>query len=204
MVEIKQNTKVPISVIINNKSYFSADDLNTFDITYFAGTHRNLRGIVIKKNIPEYNIVYAYMKDDKLIVSREAYVRSKLYLQDEWVYENIPKMIQLNNKKLNEDGNEVNIAELYDIPPAPEILLLSRNEMFKDSDDNIIEIEVRGEREHNKCFFRVKDIAKGFDIPQLIGTIIRNNNGYIEEEHYRYFIIKSFNNTYKKEIFLTY
>ena len=96
MVEINQ--KVPSSVIINNKSYFSADDLNTFDVAYFAGTHRNLRGIIIKKNIPECNIIYAYIKDNKLVVSREAYVRSKLYLQDEWVFLNIPKMIQLNNR----------------------------------------------------------------------------------------------------------
>ena len=79
MVEIK----VPISVIINNKSYFSADELNTFDVVYFAGIFRNVRNIIIKKNIPECNIVYAYMKDNKLIVSKEAYVRSKLYLQDE-------------------------------------------------------------------------------------------------------------------------
>ena len=43
-------------------------------------------------------------------------------------------------------------------------------------------------------------------MPRLIDIIIRNNNGYIEEEHYKYFIIKNFdkNNTCKKEIFLTY
>ena len=114
MTATKQNIKVPISIIINNKSYFSADDLNTFDPTYFTGTNRNLRGIVIKKDIPEYNIVYAYTKDNKLIISREAYARSKLYLQDEWVFLNVPKMIQLNN-------NKINIEELYNIPPAPEI-----------------------------------------------------------------------------------
>ena len=34
LVATKQNIKVPISVTINNKSYFSADDLNTFDAIY--------------------------------------------------------------------------------------------------------------------------------------------------------------------------
>ena len=86
MVEIKQNIKVPIRVVINNKLYFSADDLNAFDVAYFIGTHSNIRGIIIKKNIPECNIAYAYMKDNKLIVSKEGYVRSKLYLEAEWVF----------------------------------------------------------------------------------------------------------------------
>ena len=179
MTETKQNIKVPISVIINNKQYYSVDDLNTFDAAYFTGTNRNLRGIVIKKDIPEYNIVYAYLKDNKLIISREAYARSKLYLQDEWVNKNVPKMIQLN-------GNEINIEELnnennkndieINIQYAPEILVLSRNEMFKDNDNNTIEIEVRGEREHNKCFFKGKDIAKGFIIPKLIVSTIYITN----------------------------
>ena len=195
---IKQNIKVPISVIINNKQYYSADDLNTFDPTYFTGTNRHLRGIIIKKDIPEYNIVYAYMKDNKLIISREGYARSKLYLQDEWVFLNIPKIIQLNN------NNEINIEELYNIPPAPEILILSNNEMFKDSDDNIIEIEVREKRVHNKCFFKAKDISKGFDIPRLINTIKDIRSQYIEETHYNFFTIKTINNPCKKELFLTY
>ena len=207
MVEITQNIKVPISIVINNKSYFSADDLNVFDVAYFIGTHRNVRGIIIKKNIPECNIVYAYIKDNKLIVSREGYVRSKLYLEAEWVFSNIPKMIQLNNKQIIKNENEINIDELYDILPAPEILVLSKHEMFRDSDDNIIEIEVRGEREHNKCFFKAKDIVKGFNIPRLLDTI-RNDklNGYIEDEHYKYFTIKISNKKTicKKEIFLTY
>ena len=56
---------------------------NIFNIVYFAGTSRNVRNIIINKNIPECNIIYVYMKDNKLIVRKEAYVRSKLYLQDE-------------------------------------------------------------------------------------------------------------------------
>ena len=109
MTATKQNIKVPISVTINNKSYFSAEDLNTFDAIYFTGTNRNLRGIVIKKDIPEYNIVYAYTKDNKLIISREAYARSKLYLQDEWVFLNVPKMIQERNDAID---NATNADEL--------------------------------------------------------------------------------------------
>ena len=138
------------------------------------------------------------MKDNKLIISKESYARSKLYLQDEWVFLNIPKMIQLNN------NNKINIEELYNIPPAPEILVLSNNEMFKDSDNNIIEIEVRGAREHNKCFFKAKDISKEFDIPSLIDNIKDIRSEYIEKTHYIFFTITNINNICKKEIFLTY
>ena len=41
---------------------------------------------------------------------------------------------------------------------------LEDHEKFIDNDDNVIEIEVRGERELNKYYFNVKDIMKGFNI----------------------------------------
>ena len=95
-----QTKTIPSSFKINNKEYYSSEDLNTYDTAYFTGTHRNLRGIVKKKNIPESAITYAYVKDTKLIPSTETYVRAKLFLEAEWVKSNIPKMIQLKERPL--------------------------------------------------------------------------------------------------------
>ena len=67
---------VPQLIKVNDKSYFLVDDLNSYDTPYFSGTHRNLRGIIKKKNIPEYAIMYGYVKENKFIVSNEEYVRA--------------------------------------------------------------------------------------------------------------------------------
>ena len=250
---IKPTNTTPKSIKINTKEYYSTEDLNNYDTSYFTGTHRNLRGIVKKKNIPESAIAYAYYKDDKLVISTESYVRAKLYLEAEWVKSNIPKMIQLKNKsvqpiqpiqpiqtvsrakiskkvipsvvpsndiksdnkieeikleeiKLEED---IDIESLYEVPPAPGLLHLSEEEMFKDSEGNLIEIEVRGEREHTKCYFKVKDVMKGFEMPSLNELLTdKRKDGYHEEEHYKYFTIiipaPGGKNVSKKELFLTY
>jgi hypothetical protein len=282
MNKITIHTKqIPSLFKINTKEYYSSEDLNNYDIAYFTGTHRNLRGIIKKKNIPEIAIMYAYIKNTKLIPSTETYVRAKLYLEAEWVNNNVPKMIQLKNKQVetkqvetkqvetkqvetkqvetkqvetksvskqktqsahtnkkpiplenkvsnddqliptkifkstNKTTNDfehnapINIDGLYDIPPAPEILYLLEDEMFKDSNGNVIDIEVRGERDHNKCFFKVMDIMKGFDMPRLYDALTdKRNDGYLEGEHYKYFIIEKYassvKNVSKKELFLTF
>ena len=245
---------IPQSVNINGKQYFSTEDLNNFDTPYFNGTHRNLRGIIKKKNIPESVITYAYIKDNKLIKSNESYVRAKLYLESSWVYKNIPKMIneynktlsnqtiqtkpvssqnvqpivskskvttnktktvvKTSNKPISEPIPEIKteteiVKELNDyVEEAPNILQLTNEEMFKDTDGKCINIEVRGEREHNKCYFKVKDVSLGFDMPNLYITLINKDNGYSVGNHYKYFtnkiLINSEKNVSKKELYLTY
>jgi hypothetical protein len=231
--------QIPSLFKINTKEYYSSEDLNNYDTSYFTGTHRNLRGIIKKKNIPEIAIIYAYTKNTKLIPSTETYVRAKLYLESEWVQNNIPKMIQLKNKQLESSQDKVtktehtnkkivilenkvsnvdqliptkivestnNINDLYDIPPAPEILYLLEDEMFKDLDGNIINIEVRGVREHNKCFFKVKDIMTGFNMPSLEKNIKDDKSAYECNEDYILLNIVSSRNSEvcKNQMYLTY
>ena len=51
--QIESKDTEPKKIKINTKEYYLCDDLNTYDMAYFNGTHRNLRGIIEKKNIPE-------------------------------------------------------------------------------------------------------------------------------------------------------
>ena len=231
-------------IVINKKQYYIIDELRTFDLTYFIGVNRNLRGIIKKKNIPETNYIYGYNKDNKWIESNESYVRAKLLLEKEWCDLNVPKLIIEQSKKKiikiddikeddtkkkiikvddikkkkvfksiindsaniinsEENNNEIDINTLYDIPPAPEILELSKEEMFKDDNNNIIDIEVRGIREHNKCYFKVKDVSIGFQIYYLNDSLTHNKGSYKYDLHYKYFIIQQ-NKKTKKELYLTY
>ena len=203
--------KPPEPIIIENKSYFLCDDLNNYDTNYFSGMHRNLRGIIKKKNIPETAVKYAYYKNNQLVISTESYVRSKLYLEAEWVDSNIPKMMQLNNQiTTNTNNNDQlidNNTEINNISKVPSLLKLNDNEKFKDDNGNVLQIEVRGERLHNKCFFRVKDVMDGFKMNNLNTTLL-HEAGYKKGIHYTYFIIKKLLNKQqivsKKEMYLTY
>lgn len=76
---------------------------------------------------------------------------------------------------------------LYKYPEAPPILELEEHEKFKDKNGKTIEIEVRGERNCNNCFFKVKDISIGFEMPSLQTTITGDNNCYIKDIDYKTF-----------------
>jgi hypothetical protein len=73
------------------------------------------------------------------------------------------------------------------IENAPPILELEDEEKFHDTDGNIIEIETRGEKEVDKIFFKVSDIANGFDMPNLKDTLIHKDKGYERGTDYKCF-----------------
>ncbi|AAV50280.1 hypothetical protein [Acanthamoeba polyphaga mimivirus] len=112
-----------------------------------------------------------------------------------------------NEEEDNEEENEITIA--------PGIIKLSKKEKMKDNSGNIIEIEVRGTRDHDNCYFRVSDVSVGFGMKKLHDTITKKG-GYEENNHYRYFYIdKNPTNSGKskkvkskkplpKKLFLTY
>jgi prophage antirepressor-like protein len=112
-----------------------------------------------------------------------------------------------NNTCINYDNTEVD-NNLYNILPAPDILELKDDQKFKDQFGNIMDIEVRGKRNRNDCYFCVKDISNSFKINRLQNTIIRTDSEYKENIHYKYFtLIKRGNPAFlnsKKQVFITY
>ena len=110
-----------------------------------------------------------------------------------------------NHSSVRAEVDNFDIESLYDVPPAPEVLELSKDDMFKDADGNVINIEVRGEREHTKCYFKVKDIMKGFDMPSLQKNINDDKSAHKYNEDYILFnIANSRNSEVSKEMYLTY
>jgi hypothetical protein len=98
--------------------------------------------------------------------------------------------------------------ELYKYEEAPTILVLDNEEKFKDKDGNIIEIEVRGERKYNKCYFKVKDVSNGFGMPNLNTTLLHKENTYEKNIDYKSFTVKNLDNVLKVSskiyLFLTF
>ncbi len=175
----------PVSFIINNEIVYSADEIYNYDKNFFIGCSR-LRLIIEKKKLKNDDYFFAYQKNDIWIKSSVNYPRAKLYLKEEYVVKNIPKMMDVVKQ------------ELYKYEEAPEILELEDDEKFKDHNNKIIEIEVRGEREHDKCYFKVKDISNGFEMYSINDTILRDISKYELNIHYKFFII---NNSDKNGIF---
>ncbi len=130
------------------------------------------------------------------INNQTVYNAEDIYNTEEYDVKNVPKMMNIINQ------------ELYKYEEAPKILELENNEKFKDKNNKIINIEIRGEREHNKIYFKVKDVSVSFEMPNLNDTILRDISKYELNIHYKFFIINNSDKsrilTSKKFLYLTY
>lgn len=78
------------------------------------------------------------------------------------------------------------------------IIQLADHEQFKDSNGNVFEIEVRGERHSDKLFLKCMHVEEYFGIDRLTENLLRKENTYIENVDY--IIITSFNRLQYREL----
>ncbi|AEQ33027.1 hypothetical protein [Megavirus chiliensis] len=192
---ITMDTIEPVK--INKKMYYSADELKEKCPIFFKG-HRNSWALINAGVVDEDCYIFAKCENDTWIKSTNQSKKfNKVFLLDSWVEDNIPEF-----------NNDLE----YEITQAPDILKLKNSEKFKDNEGNVIDIEVRGNKNDSECYFLVKDVASGFDIKRLHDTLIDNRGGYKINIHYVYFNVqkndnpvkKRIKNNIKKELFLTY
>ena len=187
----------PTIICVNNKNYYNADDLKEFDISYFAKTNKTIRSIIKNKNIPEKQYRYfcfnkkenIWKESDKDKPSPKA----KLFIKEKWAKENIPKF----NDEIKNEYEE-----------APPILELKEEEKFKDINNKPLNIEVRGERNIEKCYFDAKQVSQSLEIVKFQSNTVSESSSYEEGKHYKFFIKKSSCSTGKKSskkiMYLTY
>lgn len=207
---------------INKQCYFEIHDISTFDPSFTKGCAKGIRTIVAKRKIPKD--AHLFYNTTKKVICDEKYNRAKLLISKQWLIDNVLSFRKLfeNKKAKKEDedaeGNETDEDEEEqndedesdDTKPEklPELLELGEEEMFHDADGNVIEIEVRGERDPKKCFFSVDDIAKGFNLPNLTRVLIKPDSGYVIEQHYKIYLIFVTNSNKvkieKRKYYLTY
>ena len=181
----------PNSININNEIVYDAEEIYNYDKAFFIGCSR-IRLIIEKKRLNKEDYFFAYQKNNIYIKSTINYPRAKLFLLESYVVNNIPKMMDEIKQKL------------YKYDEAPDILELNPEEKFKDKNGKIIDIQVRGNRDSNNCYFRVKDISIGFEMPSLQTTINGENETYEKNIDYKTFtVITKFNlNKTKSKIYL--
>ncbi|BCS82702.1 hypothetical protein QLL95_gp0213 [Cotonvirus japonicus] len=195
MIFNKYDMAINIDIITIKKSnYYLVDDL-IVNCPIFFKKCRNGREMLSKNNVNKKYFVYAANKNGKWTITDGSSKKcDKVLLLQSWVEKNIPEF-----------SNDVK----YDIEMAPDIIDLEDNEKFQDDEGNIVEIEVRGDRDFDKCYFLVKDVANGFGLKRLHNVLIDDKQGgYIIKSHYMYFNCEvdssNVKKTIKKELFLTY
>ncbi|KAJ3028924.1 hypothetical protein HDV00_009908 [Rhizophlyctis rosea] len=72
---------------------------------------------------------------------------------------------------------------------APNLLRLEEHEKFRDTDDNVLEIETRGERNRNHIYFKVTDVMRAFDFPSLNNNLHKDHTQFQRGEHYQTFFV---------------
>lgn len=195
----------PVLYSIKQGLYYLAEDLKSFSPNFFYGTSKTIRNIIERKKIPIDDILYVN-KSSKVVenewkICNVSCKKAKLMISKRWVdssslhflleppcivsdtvsdvVENIP-----TNSTLIENPNINNDSFIQPLPP---ILELEDREKFKDVDGKVIDIEVRGQRNEEHIYFKVKDVSKGFDMPNLREVLLHVDKGYVRNVDYKTF-----------------
>jgi hypothetical protein len=190
------DTIKPLPFTFDGFEVYNADDLREYDPNFFYGCSRGIRKIIERKKIDVSDFKWGSKHKSGWKGCSADYPKGKLLLKADWVHENVPKMA------INEDVK-------YEYEEAPAILHLKEEEKFKDVNGNVLDIEVRGERDPKKCYFKVKDVSKAFNMERLVSVILNDDkHGHELNIHYKYFTVQKNTpgekNQVKKVLYLTY
>ena len=198
-------------ITIDNINYVSGDFIR-LNAPIYSHRCRSSRELIKTKNIDETKFIYARKINEAWVKSEGKSIKFDKVMIKEDIIKDIPELNNLNQIINNDDG----------IEKAPNLLHLNNEEKFKDNEGNVLDIETRGERAHDKIYFKVKDVSKAFNMNHLYKIIIDNDKSYTLNKDYKYFICSIFTNivinsdnsdnnsnkktntVIKKELFLTY
>ena len=191
-------------ITIDAKKYTLSDDIIIATPIWCKGV-RNGRELVKKKNIDNKHFIYARLVDKNWIVNDGKSVK-----YDKVLIRNIH--LKKIEEYVNEINNSENIVDDKNVEKAPPIIELTDDEKFCDDDGYILEIETRGIREHDKIYFKAKDVSEQFGTKNLCKNMVNNATKYIKNVDYKYFTCERVYNLYQKtsknhvstELFLTY
>ena len=167
----------PNTYTINNKLYYSADELKSFDPLFFKGCGPSIRGVIKKYGVSHQDHLYAMKLEDNPLVVTSKVLKAKLFLSEEWSKSNLPSL---------------NSNRVYKYDPLPPLIELEDSEKFMDDGGNLYNVETRGERSEDRVFFKAKDISKVFVMKHLDKvTLFNKERGYSTPLHYKIFSVPS-------------
>jgi len=198
---------------LKTKMFYNSKHLFDFNQTFYYGCKSKPKSIIIKKNIPQSEYVYANLKLNEWNLSTADCKKSQLLISKEWVD------IHFFKKTEPDVVPVIPVVPVVPILPiefpdtetvdAPGLLILEDNEKFKDTDGNILDIETRGTKSRKNIYFKVSDVSKIFDMENLSATLLDTRGWYERKIDYEtFFIRQAFGSTkshaIKKCLYLTY
>ena len=178
-----------MSIELDNCVYYEASFLKEKVPTYFIGCSATINKIIEKKNIPNEQYIfasYSKVRGWNRLPQDSAYKVKKLLITKVWVESNVPGFIKIDPKSGGKTNVPVNKYE-----DAPPLLYLEDHEQFRDEKGNIIEIEVRGERHHEKIWFKAKDVGNMLEVDKIRNTLTNSQTNFIEGKHYQSFVVQN-------------
>lgn len=82
---------------------------------------------------------------------------------------------------------------------APPIIHMDEAEMFRDVDNIVVQVQMRGERDIDQCYYLASDIETGYGIERIESLMLDKKSYYCYGEHFEYFMVRK-----KKVLYLKY
>jgi hypothetical protein len=157
---------------INNKKYYEYNEINEENPQLLKSCRT--RAIYVEKHkIPKDETSFGRKVNDKWVKSDgTSHKWDKFFIRKEYVDDNLVT------------GNVI----VYE--PLPEIIKLTKKELFRGPNGEALKIKVVGKREANGIYFSLYDVSVAFEMDGLCKAVKRKEKGgYREEIHYKCFYI---------------
>lgn len=180
------NNYIMNTFLANNKEYIDVND--------------------ILKIILDHRTNNPKSKTYKSVKSKKAIVES--YNLEHVFGRIINNVLAITEKYSMKHGSIFITKELFDLTfgdkpekldPLPNLLEDTDLVFFKDKKGNEYKVEMRGERKHDKIYFKVNDLMNVFKNKYLYNNIIDKRSPYIINDDYKLFL-----NNNKKQLYVTY
>ena len=178
----------------NNKQYLLLEGIKETGLNdkYFLGC-KSMRKCVEKHGIPES--VCLFVKNDKVYTKNykaaDVYVEkhyAKTNILDTRVFEkNKQVVVETRKKAVKEKRVARKQYDEHAITEAPPLIELDDHEMFKDAEGNPMEIEVRGEKQWDKAYFKAYDVGKAFGYKKIVANILDEASNFVYNRHYMFY-----------------
>jgi hypothetical protein len=186
---------VAFRVNVSGVLYFNSKDLQEFDAIFYHGCKTKPRNILVKKNIPSSEYMYANFNTrngGSWITSTEECKKAQLLITKTWVEAHMRSMNEARRNEPDQSIQPIVPEKPCDI--SPPLVFIEESRKFRDDTENTVDIEVRGiladDSSQSSVFFRCSDVAFACDMFDLSKVITQSDKVYREKIDYVYFQTK--------------
>jgi len=179
--------------LYNGKRYFNIfeirDNGENLNEPFFRGSYnKDKRSYWIKKKVPSSVLIRVY-KNEISNFSRAAY-----FVEE--------KFIEANCYATNNESPDVNVESntessvstvekqpfRYPVLPIPPMVQLTDDDIGFQSDEGFtLNIEMRGERQSDRIFFKAIDVQKCMDLPRVYNTMTYDHTSFVYKNDFVFF-----------------